>query len=180
MNAIGLYRRMARLRRGGLSEMEIAVRCRVRNWTVSRILGLRTMEDSVMRLFAGCGMVTMAALMEIASWPVEVQRAALGDFVRLVNRSGARMVSRPDVARVLIRHGRDLDRAPFPTSSCRACAKRTGAQADFFGDVDPGRLGRCLDAACFARCMNAVAARRARWRKKESTGNVARSEKEKQ
>jgi len=179
MNAIRLYRKMARLRREGLSEMEIAVRCRVRNWTVSRVLSLRTMEDVVMRLFDGCGMATLAALMEIARWPADVQRAALGDFMRLVNRRGARMVSRPDVAGVLARRGRDLDRAPFPTASCGKCAKRTGAQMDFFGGVERGRLGRCLDAACFARCMNAVAARRARWAgKNDLAGNSARDKKE--
>lgn len=162
-DVIGLYRRAARLRREGLSETEIGVRCHVRQWTVSRVLALRTMDDSVMRLFAERKMVTLAALLEIASWPEDVQRAALGELVRLVNRPECLVVSRPDVARIMHLRGRDLDRAPFPTTACRACARRTGAQMDFFGDVDPGKLGRCTDAACFARCMNAVFARRARW-----------------
>lgn len=163
VNAIALYRRMARMWKAGLSETEIGVRCHVRQWTVSRVLELRTMDDSVMRLFAGREIVTLAALREVASWPEDVQRAALGELVRLVDRNEALPVSRPDVLPIMHRHGRDLDRAPFPTAACRACAKRSGAQMDFFGDVEPGVLGRCADAACFARCMNAVSARRARW-----------------
>ncbi len=178
MNTVGQYKRMARMRREGLSETEIGVRCHVRQWTVSRILALRTMERTVRELFDRGERATLAALTEIAGWPEDVQRAALPDLVRMVERRGARLLRRPEVAAVMARHGRDLDRAPFPTVACRACAKRTGAQMDFFGDVDPGKLGRCTDAACFARCMNAVKARGARWRGKGSTGDAARTEKE--
>ena len=178
MNTVGQYKRMARMWGEGLSETEIGVRCRVRQWTVSRILALRTMDETLMRLFDRGDRATLSALVEIASWPEDVQRAALSEIVRMVERRGVRLLRRPEVAAVMARHGRDLDRAPFPTGSCRACAKRTGAQMDFFGDVDPGKLGRCTDAACFARCMNAVKARGARWQKR-SAGDVARARKEK-
>ena len=161
---------MDRLRKAGLSETEIGIRLRCRQWTVSRILGLRSLDGAAMRLFADCELVTLAAMLEVASWPADVQRSALGELVRLADR--AQVVRRPDVAAIMARRGRDLDRAPFPTKACVACDRRTGAQMDFFGGVKPGLLGRCKDAACFARCMNAVAARRARWAGKKSSGNV--------
>ena len=179
MYVIALYRQMAQLRARGLSETEIAVWCRVRQWTVSRVLALRTMDATVMRLFEEYGTATLAALAEVASWPKDVQRAALGDLARLVCRMG-RTVERPDVAPVMARHARDLDRAPFPTTNCRACLRRTGAQMDFFGGVPEG-LGRCLDAACFARNVNAVAMRRARWPKQlRANARKPKTEKERQ
>ena len=166
MNAIALYRRMERMRRKGLSETEIGVCCGVRQWTVSRVLRLGGLAPMVARLFAK-RMASLSALVEIASWPADIQRASLPDLVRLVDSDRVE-IKRADVAAVMARRGRDLDRAPFPTSSCRSCAKRTGAQADFFGGVEAGRLGRCMDAACFSRCWNAVAARRARWASKRN------------
>ena len=166
MKAIALYRRMERMRRKGLSETEIGVCCGVRQWTVSRVLRLGGLAPMVARLFAR-RMASLSALVEIASWPADIQRAALPDLVRLVD-SDLVEIRRADVAGVMARRGRDLDRAPFPTAACRSCAKRTGAQADFFGGVEAGRLGRCMDGACFSRCWNAVAARRARWAGKRS------------
>ena len=163
MNEIGIYRKMASLKAEGLSELEIGIRLGVRQWTVSRFLKLRDLIDPVMTLFEQHDGTTFAALLEIADWPAEVQRQALPGLERLVRRSAGQSIRRSEVATIMMRHGRDLDRGPFPTSVCQACAKRTGAQADFFGLVATGQLGRCQDAACFARCLNAVAARRARW-----------------
>lgn len=38
---------------------------------------------------------------------------------------------------------------------CRACAKRTGAQPDLFGELDEGAaLGCCLDGACYKASYN--------------------------
>lgn len=177
MNEIGMYRLLARLKDRGLSELEIGIRFGLRQWTVSRMLQLRNLTDPVMALFDGHGLATLSALSEIADWPADVQRQALPDLERLVRRSAGRTIRRLAVATIMMRHGRDLDRAPFPTSSCRACAKRTGAQADFFGGVAAGKLGRCQDAACFARCLNAVAARRARWQAKTTSRQFRRGTK---
>ena len=162
MDAIRQYRRAARLAGQGLSEERIGVRMGIRQWSVSRLLALRTLDVDVAEVFAGDGRITRAALREIAGWPAKVQGAALPELRGLAYRIVGRTVTRRDVAPIMVRHGRDLDRNPFPTTSCRACLKRTGAQADLFLGVPEG-LGRCLDAACFARCMNAVSARRARW-----------------
>lgn len=161
MDAVAQFRRAARLAGRGLSEERIGIRLGIRQWTVSRLLALRTLDADVAEVFAGDGRITHAALREIAGWPAKVQGAALPEL-RKLSLLLYRTVTRRDVAPVMALHGRDLDRNPFPTSSCRACLKRTGAQADLFGGVPEG-LGRCLDAACFARCLNAVSARRARW-----------------
>ncbi len=163
MDAIAQFRRAARLARRGLSEERIGIRLGIRQWTVSRLLSLRTLDADVAEMFAGDGRITHAALREIAGWPAKVQGAALRELRKISLLVYGRPITRRDVAPVMARHGRDLDRGPFPTTSCRACLKRTGAQADLFGGVEAGALGRCLDAACFARCLNAVSARRARW-----------------
>ena len=163
MDAIAQFRRAARLARRGLSEERIAIRLGIRQWTVSRLLALRTLDVDVAEVFAGDGRITRAALREIAGWPAKVQGAALPELRKVSLLIFGRPVMRSDVAPIMVRHGRDLDRNPFPTTSCRACLKRTGAQADLFGGVEDGALGRCLDAACFARCLNAVSARQKRW-----------------
>ena len=162
MDAIAQFRRAERMARRGLSEERIGIRLGIRRWSVSRLLALRTLDVDVLELFEGDGRITHAALREIAGWPAKVQNAALPELRKLALLLVGRTVTRLDVAPVMARHGRDLDRGPFPTTSCRACLKRTGAQADLFGDVPMG-LGRCLDAACFARCLNAVSARQKRW-----------------
>lgn len=174
VDVLRLYRRLAKLRKSGLSEAEIGAACGIRQWTVSRVLRLDGLTPALRGVLGGSGVASLSALAEIASWPERVQRAATDGIVLLVAKRGGRTIRRCDVAPVMARHGRDLDRAPFPTSACRPCTKRTGAQPDFFGDVAADSLGRCNDARCFARCMNAVAARRARWsRLKISGGNEA-------
>lgn len=165
MNVIQTFRECLELQRGGLSEERIGVRLGLGQWTVSRLLGLRTLESDVSKVFenTGCN-VSLSALLEIASYPADIQLTSIADLRKLAE-AGA--VKSDQVVAVLALRGRDLDRAPFPTTSCKRCYRRTGAQQDLFGEVDLNRLGRCLDAGCFARCMNAVAARRARWPKKK-------------
>ena len=178
MNALKLYRRIVRLKKSGLSQSEIGAVCGIRQWTVSRLLRLEELTPAFQATLAGSGVATLAALAEIASWPQRVQRSALPGILKIIAVRGGRTIRRSDVAPVMARHGRDLDRAPFPTTACRACVKRTGAQQDFFVYVAPGELGRCNDAACFARNTNAVAARRARLaRKKQILSAVASTKK---
>lgn len=162
MDAVAQFRRAERLAGRGLSEERIGIRLGIRQWSVSRLLALRALDADVAEMFEGDGRITLAALREIASWPAKVQGAALQELRGSAFRIVGRPVTTRDVAPIMARHGRDLDRNPFPTTNCRSCLKRTGAQADLFGGVPEG-LGRCLDAACFARCLNAVSARRARW-----------------
>lgn len=179
MNALKLYRRIVRLKKSGLSQSEIGAVCGIRQWTVSRLLRLERLTPAFRATLAGSGVATLAALAEIASWPQRVQRSALPGILKIIAVRGGRAIRRSDVAPVMARHGRDLDRAPFPTTACRACVKRTGAQQDFFGDVAPGELGRCNDAACFSRCVNAVAARRARWAGKRQASPTTTSARKK-
>ena len=174
MNAIARYRTAAEFRREGVSEERIAIRMGVRQWTVSRLLALRTLDEDIARMFDGEDRISLSALTELAGWPAEHQALVLRDLRKLA--ADGKTLRRRDVLRALVWKVRDLDRAPFPSSACARCAKRTGAQADLFGMVSG--LGRCLDAKCFARMMNAVKARGARWRGKGSTGDAASSEKE--
>lgn len=175
VDVLKLYRRIIKLQKAGLSQSEIGAVCGIRQWTVSRLLRLEELTPAFRSVLGGSGVATLAALVEIASWPQSIQRAALPGILKIVATRGGRTIRRTDVAPVMARHGRDLDRAPFPTATCQACIKRTGAQQDFFGDVAPGSLGRCKDAACFSRCVNAVAARRARWAGKRQASPTSSS-----
>ncbi len=168
MTPIQLYQAADKLRNKGLSEREIGIRLDVRQWTISRVLKLSAIHPLAMILFERHGMATLSALLEVASNPAPVQFSSLAAFEQLVGRRRGQSIRRRDVAMILAWRSRNLDRAPFPTTACRSCMKRTGVQADFFGDVKPGALGICKDAACFARCMNAVIARRARWASKKT------------
>ena len=179
-NPMRQYRVMARLRGQGLTEVEIGAIMGVGQWMVSRTLALDGLTDGMAAMLDGRRRVAFSAMAEIASYPADVQRAAIGELAKMMDAAAAdgKGVYRPDVIRILAKYALDLDRAPFPTASCRPCVKRTGAQADLFGDVAPGSLGRCRDRACFVRCLNAVAARRARWAgKKGLPANSGREEK---
>lgn len=162
MDVIRQYRRAAKLAAQGLTEERIGVRMKLHRLAVCRLLALRTLDEDVARTFEGARRITGAALREIASYPASSQGVALPELRRLAFAKVGRTITRRDVLPILALRIRDLDRGPFPTTSCRACTKRSGVQMDLFGDVQDG-LGRCFDAACFARCLNAVSARHARW-----------------
>lgn len=178
MDPVARYREAARLAESGLTEERIGVRMGLHRLAVCRLLALRTLDPDLLAVFAEAR-ASLAALREIAGYSPAAQNAALGELRRMAAMS-RRRITRRDVAPVMARHARDLDRAPFPTTNCRACLRRTGAQMDFFGGVPEG-LGRCLDAACFARNVNAVAMRRARWPKQlRANARKPKTEKERQ
>lgn len=163
MNVVRMYRRAAKLQAAGLSEEETGIAMKRRQWTISRLLSLRGLIPAMADMLDGDNRVTLRAAMEIAKHSADDQRSVLPELRALVERG--MVLTRADVVPALALRSRDLDRAPFPTTSCRPCLKRTGVQADFFGMVAPGTLGRCRDSACYARNLNAVKARRARWPK---------------
>ena len=83
----------------------------------------------------------VTVLERIAAYPVDVQ-----DRVAKHIWSGAKTWR--EMATSFDLESRDLDTAKFCTGDCAACLKRTGVEADLFGVAD-GKLGRCLDKACF-------------------------------
>lgn len=88
--------------------------------------------------------MTADALERIAEYPADVQRKVAKKITYPVKAWS-------DVASCFRQEDRDLDRAKFDTSECRACMQRTGQNADLFGDVEEDGLGKCLCAKCFDR-----------------------------
>ena len=134
MDVIALYRQAVRLVEQGLTEERIGIRMGLHRLAVCRLLALAGLDEDMSRIFEGERRVSLAALREIASYPASDQSLALADFRRLA-RGTSRTITRRDVAPILALRIRDLDRDPFPTTSCRACTKRSGVQMDLFGDV---------------------------------------------
>lgn len=161
MNAIDRFAEAEQMMRGGMTETQVAIRLGVRQGTISKLMALRRLTSDVLAAFAGSA-VSLAALTEIANYSADDQRAALADIADLARRGRAR---RRDVAKAMALRTLKLDHAPFPTVGCARCYDRTGAQPDFFGHAVG--LGRCLRRSCFARCLNAVEARKVKRRKHE-------------
>ena len=86
----------------GLSEERIGIKMKIRQWTVSRLLSLRTLDADVADMFDGDGRITHAALREIAGWPAKVQGAALPDLRGLAFRLFGRTVTSRDVAPIMM------------------------------------------------------------------------------
>lgn len=106
------------------------------------------------------GEVEADALEHIAAYPAEIQR-------RVAKRMGSFGTKWSQFKAAFDGESRDLDEAKFDTKPCRACLKRTGAEADLFGVCD-GKLGRCLDCECYE-------ARREAWLEaavKKAVGNA--------
>ena len=164
MNVIERYRQAEKLRSEGLSEVRIGIRMGgLSHCVVSRLLELGNLDPDVARLFDGENLASLSALRCIAKHPKYAQGIALAGLRCLVRAAAGKMIQKRDVLAVVGLRGRWLDGEPFPTKSCRMCDKRTGQLPDLFGELEPGNLGRCTDAGCYARTLNAVKARRARW-----------------
>jgi len=95
-------------------------------------------------------------LERVAAYPRAIQDKVLAGSSDWLLREGW---SRLKTEFLTITH--DLDHARFVecdealAAKCKACPKRTGAQADLFDDVKKGMLGRCLDGSCFKKSREA-------------------------
>ncbi len=94
--------------------------------------------------------VSQDALVHAATYTPEIQERAFAKANRGYLGNHAKWAS---VGCLFDAETMDLDDSPFSCSAdacakCNACAKRTGAQADLFGEVD-GSLGRCMDRKCY-------------------------------
>lgn len=91
--------------------------------------------------------LTADVLERVAAYPAEIQK-------KVAKTVGERPMPWKDLEHYFARESENLDLAPFDTSACRACMKRTGVEADLFGVTD-GKLGRCLCCKCFEAKRNA-------------------------
>ena len=122
----------------GVSEATIRRRCKL----INLVPGLRSIAER--------GGITADALERMALYPEAVQQSCVDSVARIMKRGGEER--RWDVFRCDFEcESASLDNAAFDTSDCAACPARTGAQADLWGDVEAGSLGRCLRKDCFDR-----------------------------
>ena len=122
----------------GVSEATIRRRCKL----INLVPGLRSIAER--------GGITADALERMALYPEAVQQSCVDSVARIMKRGGEER--RWDVFKCDFEcESALLDNAMFDTSDCAACPARTGAQADLWGDVEAGSLGRCLRKDCFER-----------------------------
>lgn len=102
------------------------------------------------------GMVATGALEQMACYPGEVQDR-LASYVASCAKRGR--VSWNDLRWKFHAETRNLDEAAFIRAGhglkCVGCTRRTGCQQNLFGELEgDGKLGRCLDVACFGRTVD--------------------------
>lgn len=122
---------------------------RSRKWVAKRANLLNLCDDIKARLANPDDPFTMMSiegLELIASLPESIQLDMLKQF-------GTAAPTVSAIRAAAYAHMRDIDSAgdTFDSAPCPSCTKRTGAQPDLFASVEPGNLGCCLDAACFAQ-----------------------------
>ena len=132
------------LRELGRSDDDIAdMLGRTRRWVVrrARLLNLSEHVRGLMGQDHEVARMTVHGLEALAAYPAEVQDRVVSEYPRQL------MEGVKGVARAAVWVMSDLDDAEFDASECAACANRTGAQPDLFGEVEG--LGCCLLQWCY-------------------------------
>lgn len=154
----GLIRSMLGL---GYSQKEIAAHFGVCEAKICRRSKLLDLIPKIREIAKG-GKITTDALERIALYPEEIQEATVGELSGVVKRETGK-VHWGDVSWVYSRQTMELKTAPFDTSDCARCTKRTGAQPDLWGDLKKDDdLGRCLSKSCYEAACQAEIERRIR------------------
>ena len=128
---------------GGMTVCSVAAQLgRPESW-VNRRRKLLSLSDKWKARAAG---MTADALERIAEYPEDVQE-------RVAKKAAPDARTWREVSSLFAREDRDLDRAAFDTGACTHCFQRTGRNTDLFGEVDEGRLGKCLCAKCYDKLI---------------------------
>lgn len=145
----------------GYSQKEIAAHFGTSEAKICRRAKLLTLSPSVRAVQAEFGNISTDALERIALYPESIQEACAGAIRRVAKRDGESSVKWSAIKYNFDYETKDLANAKFSTDGCVGCAKRTGAQADLFGEnVADGQLGQCLDGACYKCKVSAYNAMR--------------------
>lgn len=144
---------IGRMLKLGVSQKTVAAHFAMSEAMVCRRVKLLGLIDEVRDVAAAGHNIATDALEQIALYPEETQRECLAEIKRAVSRCrNGSMVRWGDLKYDFDRQTRSLDGAKFDTSCCKACALRTGAQADLWGEVpEDGKLGSCLKPECYER-----------------------------
>lgn len=136
------------------SQKEIASHFAVSEATICRRVKLLDLIPEIREFTAKHGNLTTDALERIALYPAESQRSCLH---AITSRKKMQCIAWGDISPTFSATTRDLDTVAFETSPCIACASRTGALGDLWGEKldKKDSLGRCLDAYCFQRRCHA-------------------------
>ena len=139
---------------GGMNGEEIAAKVGKSSAWVTRRRKLLELDDAMREIAEKHPeAITTDALEHIAAYPQNIQKAVVGDIATCINNGT--MITWGSVGHKFRSKTQTLDGATFikkgDCADCAACANRTGACRDLFGDVEEGKLGNCLDAKCFKR-----------------------------
>lgn len=147
VNPIEDSKLLGSMRAAGRSEQEIAAHYGLSLATVCRRLKLADLAPSVIEKLEGGAEVTTDALERLAAYPVEHQDIIAKRFCKGGHYDWH------SIAYDLRSLTRDLDDGKA-FDDCKNCPLRTGATPDLFGEVEEGKLGRCLDQSCYNRHWN--------------------------
>lgn len=140
---------LAILSREGLSNKEIAAAvCKPESY-ISRMITITNLIPDFKSLVVS-GFITKSVAVMIARYPKELQAEILGDI-----DTNEPAPSVHEIKYLVAHRLKQLSGVPWSMSdtklcggACKACAKRTGANLDLFGDYEK-KDDRCLDAECF-------------------------------
>ena len=141
------------IERYGYSQSEVAAHFGVSEATVCRRMKLAYLSPEIREIAEANGSISADALERIALYPPETQAKCADTLLGVAKRcaKNGETVKWHSIAWDFDSKSKSLDDARFDVSPCAKCPKRTGAEADLWGDVKEGSLGRCLDGDCFDR-----------------------------
>lgn len=158
---------IAGLIEGGMTQAEIAAETgRGERW-VARRANLRNLSESWRKRVTKGEKFTVDCLEHVAAYPQEIQEKCKdADYYSESHGTGLTWKS---IRYQFQRESRDLREVLFDTERCMHCPNNTGCCPDLFDD-NGAKLGRCLDAGCYARLtQEAIDAAVAKAKKKGRT-----------
>lgn len=149
----------------GMSGEEIAAKVGKSNAWVTRRRKLLALSDALREAVEKKPWaMTADALENIAMRPLAMKASEEFLLSRIGQLTPGQCIGWGDIAYTVTLSESELSTAPWIKDGsgcerCRACANRTGASPDLFGECEDGELGRCMDSNCFHK-------RRAEWEKR--------------
>ena len=140
---------IAGLLEGGMTQAEIAAETgRGEKW-VARRANLVKLSKSWRKRVADGKRITIDCLEHIAAYPEEIQEKCKDAQGGYYGTSDDGSLTWRGVKWQFQRESRDLRDAIFDATACTRCPNNTGCYPDLFDDAGD-KLGKCLDAKCFA------------------------------
>ena len=140
--------------KSGMKQDEIAAETgRGREW-VARRLNLSRLSKSWRKRVKDGEQITTDCLEHVAAYPEVVQERLKG--AKTYQNTGAAL-RWCDIETQFNHETQDLKKAVFDRTPCKTCPNNTGCSPDLFDwDGKPATYGKCMDAKCFKRKVDAA------------------------